>query len=82
MVEPKPYVRLKITLGRGCLLIAICALLLAARKMFDPALPPEAQPHLERVISCLQPKGVVSGGPDLRPMVRPRVKIDRRPHFS
>jgi CubicO group peptidase (beta-lactamase class C family) len=39
--------------------IFLCAQLLAAQKTLDPALPPEVQRHIERVISCLQPMGVV-----------------------
>ena len=61
--------------------IFLWAQLPAPQNTFDPALPPEAQRHIERVISCLQPKGVVNGRPDFRPMVRPRVKVDRPPIF-
>jgi hypothetical protein len=36
-----------------------CLQVMAAKKTFDWALPPVVQRHIERVISSLQPKGVV-----------------------
>jgi hypothetical protein len=45
---------------------------MAAQKTFDPALPPVVQRHIERVISSLQPKGVVKG--DSRPCATLREK--------
>jgi CubicO group peptidase (beta-lactamase class C family) len=41
----------------------LCVHVLAAQRISGPTLPPEVQRHIERVISCLQPKVVVKDGP-------------------
>jgi CubicO group peptidase (beta-lactamase class C family) len=44
-------------------LVFVCAQVLAAQRVSAPTLPPEVQQHIERVISCLQPKVVVKDDP-------------------
>jgi CubicO group peptidase (beta-lactamase class C family) len=44
-------------------LVFLCAQLLPAQRVSDPILPLAVQRHIERVISCLQPKVVVKDDP-------------------
>ena len=63
-------------------LIFLGAQVLAAQTVSAPTLPPEVQRHIERVISCLQPKVVVKDDPHPCATLRERMTALRVPGVS